>query len=71
MLFVLASFSMNAFSEIVKNEVTDCKDYAIRAGLAEQAYYGYTNFYDTFQAVLAYREMCEESDGNVTDPVFL
>lgn len=49
---------------------TDCKQYAIRAAMAEAEYYGYTNFHDTFEAMLEYRELCEQAKGNIADPIF-
>lgn len=64
--------SLLPFSSFSSNlNIQDCKQYAIDAAIAESDYYGYTNFYDTFQAMLDYREMCEETGGNIESPVFL
>jgi hypothetical protein len=70
-ILLITFILMSSINLIAKDANNDCKDYAINAALAEAEYYNYTNFYDTFQAMLEYRSMCEEVGGNIGDPIFI
>jgi hypothetical protein len=73
MFFILASFSMNANSQIQPIQNDGCAEYAANAANAEEDEYGEMCSYDWGNVAVEYYDMCMDSGGsdNILEPIFL